>query len=159
MNKRLPLIISWTLLISFQIQAQQFSFSSGSDLNSATIQAHVVIGQLFGSYQLSKPSSYQEGVFSILMNSTNLDEVVSLEKLVHIYPNPASNVLKIESDIFPWLASSATIYSLQGKLVDTYLLADSKTHISIDQIPAGNYILRLSIPGHEDFVHKMLKIN
>ena len=158
MNIRLPLIIIWLLLSAPRAQAQQFSFSSGSDISSNAIQVHVSIGQLFGSFQLSKPS-FQEGVFSILMNSTDLDEDVSLEKLVHIYPNPATHLLKIESDIFPWLASSASIYSLQGILLDTYLIADPQTQISISNLPAGIFILRLSIPGQEDFVHKLVKIN
>jgi hypothetical protein len=159
MNYRHYISIIALLGIFTVSRAQQISFSSGSDINSTTIQAHVVIGQLFGSYQLSTPSSIQEGVFSILMNSTDLDAVVSLDNLIHIYPNPASAFLKIESDIFPWLVSRATVYSQQGNLIDSYLLADSKTHISIQQLPAGTYILRLSIPGHEDFTHKMLKVN
>lgn len=158
MNIRLPLIIIWLLLSAPRAQAQQFSFSSGSDLKSATIQVHVSVGQLFGSFQISKPS-FQEGALSILLNSTSLDETASLEKLIHIFPNPASNLLKIESDIFPWLVSSATIYSLQGNLVETYPIADPQTQISIGHLPDGAYILRLSMPGQEDFVHKLVKIN
>jgi hypothetical protein len=108
---------------------------------------------------LSKPYSFQEGVFSFLLYSIDIAEVLSVDNLVHIYPNPASNLLKIESDIFPWFISSAAIYTLEGKIVVTYVLSDPKTRISIDHLPAGTYILRLSIPGYEDFIHKMLKIN
>ncbi len=158
MNIRLFLIITWLLLHASIINAQQFSFSSGSDISSAAIQAHVSVGQLFGSFQLSKPS-FQEGVFSILMNSTDLDEKVSLEELIHIYPNPATHLLKIESDIFPWLVSSASIYSLQGMLLVTYLIADPHSQISVSNLPAGTFILRLSIPGQEEYVHKLIKIN
>lgn len=157
MNKRLPLIIIWTLLISFQVQAQQFSFSSGSDLKSATIQVHVSVGQLFGAFQISKPS-FQEGALSILLNSTSLDETASLEKLIHIFPNPTANLLKIESDIFPWLVSSAAIYSLQGNLVETYPIVDPQTQISIGHLPDGAYILRLTMPGQGDFIHKIVKM-
>lgn len=158
MKFRLPLVLSWLIMSSFLIKAQQFSFSSGSDLKSATIQVHVSVGQLFGSFQLSKPS-FQEGSLSILMNSTSLDESASLEKLVNIYPNPASSLLKIESDIFPWLVSSISIYSLQGNLVETYPIVDPQSQISISHLPDGVYILRLSMPGENDFVHKIVKSN
>lgn len=158
MDIRLPLTLSWLLLFSPTLQAQQFSFSSGSDLSSSTIQAHVSVGQLFGSFQLSKPS-FQEGIFSVLLNSTELNEETSLESLIHIFPNPASNILKIESEIFPWLVSSAAIYTLQGVLMGTYLLAEPQTRITIAQLPEGVYLLRLSMPGKQDFIHKMVKLN
>jgi hypothetical protein len=158
MDIRLALFISWLLLSTSMLKAQQFSFSSGSDIKSSTLQAHVVIGHLFGSYQLNKPS-FQEGIFSVLMNSTDLDEKNSLDKLIRIYPNPATNLLKIESEIYPWLVSSASIYSLQGILLNTYLIADPQTQISISQLPTGTFIMRLSIPGREEFFHKLIKIN
>ena len=158
MKFRLPLALSWLIICSFAIKAQQFSFSSGSDLKSTTIQVHVSVGQLFGSFQLAK-SSFQEGALSILLNTTKLDETISLEKLIHIFPNPASSLLKIESDIFPWLVSSISIYSLQGNLVETYPIVDPQTQISIRHLPDGAYILRLSMPGENDFVHKIVKSN
>jgi hypothetical protein len=158
MDIRLALLLSWLLLSASIIKAQQFSFSSGSDIKSSSLQAHVVVGQLFGSYKLNKPS-FQEGVFSVLMNSTDLDEKSSLDKLIRIYPNPATNLLKIESEIYPWLVSSASIYSLQGILLYTYLIADPQTQISISQLPTGTFLLRLFIPGREEFLHKLIKIN
>ncbi len=158
MDIRLALSLYWLLLSASVIKAQQFSFSSGSEIKSITLQAHVVVGHLFGSYQLNKPS-FQEGIFSVLMNSTDLDEKNSLEKLIRIYPNPATNLLKIESEIYPWLVSSASIYSLQGILLYTYLIADPQTQISISQLHTRTFLLRLSIPGRDAFLHKLIKIN
>jgi hypothetical protein len=151
-------LISVLFCNSFLGNAQQFSFSSGSDFRSNTHQVHVSVGQLFGSFQLSN-SSFQEGALSILLNATSLDEVASLEKLIHIYPNPTTNFVKIESDIFPWLTSSASIYTIQGILVDSYPIHDPQSQISLSHLPDGAYVLRLSIPGQEDYFHKILKIN
>jgi hypothetical protein len=137
-------------------RAQQFSFSSGSNISSNTIQAHVSVGQLFGSFQLSKPS-FQEGIYSVLLNSTEINEDTSLESLIHIFPNPASNILKIESEIFPWLVSNASLYTIQGILMDTYLIVDPQTQISIGHLAAGAYILRLTMPGQQDYMQKIVK--
>jgi hypothetical protein len=80
-----------------------------------------------------------------------------LESLIHIFPNPASNILKIESEIFPWLVSNASLYTIQGILMDTYLIVDPQTQISIGHLAAGAYILRLTMPGQQDYMQKIVK--
>jgi hypothetical protein len=103
--------------------------------------------------------SIQEGVFSILMNSAQVEESVSLSKSIHIYPNPATAAIYIESAIFPYVIRHATIYSLQGMEVGSYNIYDSQTPISVSHLAAGSYILRLSLVGKEDAILKILKIN
>lgn len=144
--------------INPNIQAQQFSFSSGNDISSVAYQAHVSVGQLFGSYHMAQPSM-QEGVFSVLMNSSQTEEALTLAKSIHIYPNPGTEAIYIESAIFPYVIRHASIYSLQGMEVGSYNIYDSQTPISVSHLAAGSYILRLSLVGKEDAILKMLKIN
>lgn len=144
--------------INPNIQAQQFSFSSGNDISSVAYQAHVSVGQLFGSYHMAQPSM-QEGVFSVLMNSSQTEEALTLAKSIHIYPNPGTEAIYIESAVFPYVISKATIYSMQGMQVGSYQISDSQTPISVTHLSAGSYILRLSIVGKEDAILKILKIN
>ncbi|MBR2617889.1 MAG: T9SS type A sorting domain-containing protein, partial [Paludibacteraceae bacterium] len=59
-----------------------------------------------------------------------------------IYPNPTTSVLYIQSGYLP--TGSACIYNVSGKLCKTvHLVGEEITEVSVDDLPAGMYILRL----------------
>lgn len=64
--------------------------------------------------------------------------------VVSIYPNPATEVIKVELREMP-VNASAAIYDLSGRMVKQQQLSSSLLHeISLDYLVAGTYILRLT---------------
>lgn len=69
---------------------------------------------------------------------------ISSEK-VKIYPNPATDVLWVESSEAGYLNQQiAGIWSLKGEKLKEVLLENDKNKISLSGLPAGIYFLRLS---------------
>jgi len=80
-------------------------------------------------------------------NSEKLDvisEVPQLEKEkteILLYPNPVSNYLRIESKNAT--LKMVTIYDLRGSLVRSERISGISAEISTDNLPAGNYIIKV----------------
>lgn len=67
---------------------------------------------------------------------------ISTSKAINVYPNPASDILKIQSDtsVQRW-----TLYSLSGSCIAT----GSETTIDTSNIPSGTYLLKIQTEGKE----------
>ncbi len=75
--------------------------------------------------------------------STTLDKVASIKNStalqLSIYPNPASDYLKIES---PFEIKKIGIYNLNGKLIQQVSAFNGTQKIDISQLPNGQYLLK-----------------
>lgn len=67
---------------------------------------------------------------------------IATSKTINVYPNPASDMLKIQSDtsVQRW-----TLYSLSGSCIAT----GSETTIDTSNIPSGTYLLKIQTEGKE----------
>jgi len=70
-----------------------------------------------------------------------------VEESLAVYPNPASSVLKIRSEL-P-LQGNYQITTMTGKLVKTNVLDGSSLDINIDSIAEGVYFLHLNTKGED----------
>ncbi|HOY04479.1 MAG TPA: T9SS type A sorting domain-containing protein [Saprospiraceae bacterium] len=64
-----------------------------------------------------------------------------------IYPNPAKSALQVQGLNRP---THASIYSVQGTLLQTAVLSDASSHLNIQKLPAGTYFLHLEAEGKTD---------
>ena len=60
---------------------------------------------------------------------------------IHIYPNPATDYLMIESDII--IDEPVRIFNLNGQMVREFYLQSGSTHLSIIDLPRGTYFVRM----------------
>ena len=140
------------------LHAQQISYTSGSDFYSNQFQVQVSIGQVFNSFQLAKPL-IDDGLFSILAELLVLGNFEQNDGLIHVSPNPFSDVLMIEAQAYPWKVALCEIYTSQGVLVESLVLTEPSSRHSLRHLPLGVYFLRLYVPGRTNFIHKIIKQN
>jgi hypothetical protein len=148
----------WLLVGISSIQAQQYSYSSGSDFFDAQFQVHVSIGQVFGSVEVPN-RLLATGVLSVLSELLDLEKKSSLDNSIQISPNPFSTEFKIAAQMDPWIAGQVEIYTNQGILVDTFQMSESTCKIALGYIPSGVYLVRIRVLGHVDYVQKIIKMN
>jgi hypothetical protein len=89
------------------------------------------------------------GSFSRSIMSYPLSELLTVkgnvqeEIALKIYPNPAENIIQIETDMKLIEGKMCAIYDMQGrKVYSSYVHSTQKT-ISIEGLPTGNYVLQV----------------
>lgn len=93
----------------------------------------------------TKPFFSESGSFfldNMLVYTSSDIHFIATSKAVNVYPNPASDILKIQSDtsVQRW-----TLYSLSGSCIAT----GSETTIDTSNIPSGTYLLKIQTEGKE----------
>jgi len=127
------------------------SFTSGSPANAPWTYMHVMT--IAGSYDYQCDVHVSSGmVGTITVNiATGITEVSDLNKL-SVYPNPASNFIKISTLT---KLKSLEIYSLTGEKIFEKLLDEDRVDIS--NLSPGVYFVKLS--DENDVVTKRLVVN
>lgn len=93
-----------------------------------------------GLYSIERESITSLSPFAVFDNATvDVSAITNSTEVVHIYPNPAYNVLHIN------LAQSckAMIYNTWGQLVQTILLSHGDTPVNISGLQSGVYYIHL----------------
>lgn len=150
------------LLISMVLSShgQQSSFSAGSDFSSEQYQVHVSVGQVFGAFQYTTPHQVEEGVLTAMIELLVLQINPLAEPRFRIFPNPFTDVIQLASNNS--LASQliqVNVYSMTGVLVESRYLYESASQVSLAHLAPGTFMVRIHVPGHEDYVQKIVKSN
>jgi hypothetical protein len=122
--------------------AHQWDFGDGyasADRNPLHLyeQAGLYFGRLIVTNAVGADTNY----FSINIVNPSIGE---LEKeMIHIFPNPVSDYVYFEApqDEFPIIAD---VYNSQGLLVKTFTMQNSNRIISVSELAAGPYSIRVN---------------
>jgi len=98
----------------------------------------VTVNVSIGSNSLT---SYIENVLKREAPYTNVTMTTNVN--VKIYPNPVTNLLTIETDLPLGKDATLHIVDLQGRIVLTYSLKQTKDQIDVKQLKQGSYIYDL----------------
>ena len=93
----------------------------------------------------TKPFFSESGSFfldNMLVYTSSDIHFIATSKAINVYPNPASDILKIQSDTS---VQRSTLYSLSGSCIAT----GSETTIDTSNIPSGTYLLKIQTEGKE----------
>ena len=77
----------------------------------------------------------------------------NIENNIKIYPNPAKDIVNIESDLE---VLSCGVFTINGQCVDEISIHSSSKDISVNNLPSGIYLLK--IQTKQGLVHKKLII-
>lgn len=93
-----------------------------------------------------------------VLNNIGLAEKQPLAE-IKLYPNPATDILKIQLPASTIKEGLIQIMSLQGSKVMEYYITpgENSINLNINHLPKGNYIVKLKI-DHTSISHKMEKI-
>ncbi len=82
-------------------------------------------------------------VHAIFAFSVDVETYKDLDQLV-VYPNPASSVVKVESDE---VITDIRIYSVSGQLMKQLKVNDNTAEVSVAGMPSGIYLLQIADAG------------
>jgi len=134
-------------------QTAAFNTTSCAWVVSGQLQVNIVNVDTIGSYTwiLDGQTYTSSGTYQFLDTINCVLEILNLaftnsisedftNKLT-LYPNPASNLLKIESSLT--VNINFSVYSIDGKLITTGLLVNGKSEIETLNFARGKYFIHL----------------
>jgi uncharacterized repeat protein (TIGR03803 family) len=93
---------------------------------------------------------------ALLVYGSNLSSVLDLNYTFQIYPNPADYALQLEvgSEV---LGSTVMLTDLQNRTLKCRNITNSVTAIDMHDLPAGSYIITVTMPDSQKGVKKFVK--
>jgi hypothetical protein len=98
------------------------------------------------------------GVFKWIGNMTTATEELDAQIIskLNVYPNPVQNEFTIEN-IDQFEVKNASIYSLEGKLLQSISKNDIQDKINVSSLPKGVYVIMLQTKSGNKFAQKFMK--
>jgi opacity protein-like surface antigen len=140
--KILFLSVSTCLFYSY-VNAQSNIVAGGNQASGTGGSITYSIGQVDYSNEESTNHNYNEGVQQPF-DVSPINNVSELTLEVSLYPNPSSEsaILKIEGATN--LGLQLELFDVAGKLISIQPIHEVETVLSLQELAAGNYTLRIS---------------
>lgn len=151
------LLFSGVGLIS--LQAQESVNAAGGEALGIGGNASFSAGQLFFSYQSEAGWLLAEGVQQPYEISlvTGIDEIEKSGLSFSVYPNPATNYLKLITSESEIKNRSFLLYDLTGKLLQHREITTPEMKIDMENYPSGTYLLKIIYTESETHANKIKK--
>ena len=79
---------------------------------------------------------------SITVQTTDVGIVSYLENSITLFPNPANDVINVQSTMFK--VQSIEVIDVYGKLINTVNVVDNPTRINVSGLANGMYFVRVT---------------
>lgn len=123
------------------LNAQEVISTQGESYSTANGNIDFTIGEVIISTGTNGTNTLTQGFHQTNWNFVGLEDH-SPGYQVSIFPNPSSDVLNIQAEMFENV--SYRLYDAQGKLVLQDLLSAELTPIRVIDLPVGSYSLTLT---------------
>jgi hypothetical protein len=84
-----------------------------------------------------------------IVKALGVDQTSVAATRLHIYPNPATGFITIDN--IPVGLTFASIYDLQGHLVQRQTITRTPSRISLQDRPSGSYLIRLQFKDGKSY--------
>lgn len=97
----------------------------------------VVVGKTDGvsandDYWIARITTNEEPVDAV--------EETAFENIISVYPNPASDIIHIQSDV---MLESADIISADGSVLQRHSVNSTETNLNVKELPSGFYLINM----------------
>lgn len=156
-------LLTWVIPICLIIiaasglRAQEVVLTAGGEAYGEEGSASYSIGQVFYQHYSGASGQVAEGIQQPyeVFTVTGLKPGTGLS--LKVYPNPASDELRIQADGVRFGELTARLFDLQGRLLEDRVFTNSEMSMMLGAYPSGAYLLRVSRLGEEVSVFKVLK--
>jgi hypothetical protein len=152
-------LILYFIFLTQGILAAQEIVSSGGDYfttvngsMSSTIGEPVSETLKVNEYILTQ--GFQQSIIFLMVD---FDEKDKTELCVHIYPNPAIDYLKVKVENAGTQTVSYNLRTAEGKLLLEGRFNSPETEITVNQLPAATYFLKIYTDQEEIKAYKVIK--
>lgn len=136
--------------------AQQDVVAGGGDAASSSGSVSYSIGQTLYTNESNAAGSIQLGVQQPYAVSPIAVHEPWRDLIVGLYPNPTRGQLSIDMPQFI-AGITASIFDMNGALVEQVSLRSNKTLLSLETWPAAQYIIRLSDGAGNSSEYQLVK--
>ncbi len=138
--RSLTLSLSFILLLSLTIKAQEIISSSGDFFNNGNISVSWTIGEPVTETIANGNNIFTQGFQQSCLNVTNITEVNS-DLNIKIFPNPAGDYINLTTDKFYNL--NYEIIDINGKTIEKKAILSDNTNISFSNCHSSVYFLKI----------------
>ena len=143
------------------LQAQEAIPASGGNGSGSGGSVSYTVGQIVYITNTGTNSYIAEGVqqpFEIsVISGIEHGKEITLQFMV--YPNPTTDLLILKTDSDILTQCIASLYNVNGKLLENIKLTSNETIIEMSNLVPGNYFLRIIKGNKEIKTFKIIKIN
>jgi hypothetical protein len=132
----------------------QWQLNAGN-INNATQQTYTAAQA--GSYtvQVTDANSCSKISAAVQVNNVGIKDVQASDIKVTIYPNPTSDYVTIETE--GEVLKAISIYTLEGKFVQTVTATTAKQQIAVSQLATGIYLVEMETTMGHKLVKRLMK--
>ena len=156
MNK--TLILTFALLVSFAVQSQDIVAVSGGEGAGSGGTLSYTLGQVFYTATTETDGSVSQGVQQgIELNTFSNPELTTVNLNAVTYPNPTTDYVVLNISDSSLTNLCYTIMDVQGKVLLNGQISNSDTHISMQNLSLGIYMLKVNQNNTEIKTFKIIK--
>jgi len=154
------LIVLFILYVSLSTATAQETFASaGSNIAGSGGSANFTVGQVFFNTHAGISAEVFQGVqipyeISVV---TSVDDAEEINLILRAYPNPTTDYLTLSIDGFDSSDMVFYLLDISGKYIQRSDIKDSETQISMTNLPAQIYFLKVLKGGRELKTFKIVK--
>ena len=151
--------ILWFMPVCRNLKAQQAQVSAGGDAAGSNGKASYTVGQLTYTTLSSTSGTVIQGIqvsYEITeVNPSKLEEKIEIG--LKAYPNPVIDNLILSVENSDQYQYRATLYDVQGRILKTLLIVDSKTNIEMNDLASALYFLKVESDNKEIKTYQIIK--
>ena len=139
--------------------AQETLSASGSNASGSGGSSSYTVGQVFCATEQGTNGSIYAGVQQPYEISTILDnqEILGNQISASVYPNPFVNNIQLEIKDSSKKKYTATIYDIEGKVLETKIIGGAVTVFKLDHLSRAVYFLSILHDNSEIMSFKIVK--
>jgi hypothetical protein len=157
-SKKFTVLLLFSFLLT-EAQGQQVVSVTGGDTTENEGSVSYSIGQIAYMSQSESDGSVIQGIqqpYEILVVTGMGEKSVTMD--YSVYPNPAAGVLQLKIENKREKELRYQLYNMNGKLVQSKKITNSKISISLRDLPSAVYFLRVMERKDEITLLKTFKI-
>ena len=157
--KTIPIILCSLFIFScIKIKAQQNTVATGGDISGAGGSISYSIGQIDYSTSTGSGGNLSEGVQQpYVISITTGMAVTNIQLNFLVFPNPTINNVVLSVDQTDIIGIFYQLLDMQGKLISENKISESKTIISMENLNASIYFIKIVKNNSEIKTFKVIK--
>ena len=149
---KLAVLLGFTFLTSLSYSQLELIGTSGSSTMGAGMGVSWSLGEVVTFTISNTSNTVPQGFQQAEINVLSINNEVSNEISLNLYPNPAIDLVNISSSDQMIL----TVFSLEGKVIERKEILYNENQMDISMYPAGTYFFNFST--FEGIAFKIIKV-
>jgi hypothetical protein len=146
-------------LILGTIQAQETIPAAGGNISGDGGSVDFTVGQIVYTSNSGLNGTIEEGVQQPyeIWTYTGMEEAKGIQLECSVFPNPVNDILTLKVDIQKKDKLSYRLYEMNGKLIENNKITSVETSISMKDLAAGTFFLKVICNNKELKNFKIIK--